>query len=79
MCLCKTDINPFFNSRAMCTFNGVHVKESNRYALHFINYQLISSETATVESAASALERLVSLTTFNEDDCVLTVCDLLSV
>ncbi len=24
---------------------------------------------------ASALERYVCLTTFNEDDCVLTVCD----
>ncbi len=66
MCLRKMDIN--------------HVNENNRYAMHFINYQLISiSETTTGESAASALERLVSLTTFNKDYCVLSVCDFLSV
>ncbi len=47
-----------FNFFHLCKCNGVHVNESNRYALHFINYQLISiSETATGESAASALER----------------------
>ncbi len=47
-----------FNFFHLCKFNGVHVNEGNRYALHFINYQLISiSETATGESAASALER----------------------
>ncbi len=68
--------NPFFNSHAICKFNGVHVNESNRYAVHFIRYQLISiSETATGECAASVLERWVSLTTFNEDDCVLSICD----
>ncbi len=63
MCLCKTDINLFFNFSAICKFNRVHVNESNRYALHFINYQLISiSETTTGESAASHWkDRLVSL------------------
>ncbi len=49
MCLRKTDINQFFNSR-----QWVHVNESNRYALHFIHYQLISiSETATGECGIS--------------------------
>ncbi len=72
MCLRKMDINPLFNSRAIC--KSIHVNECNRYALHFLNYQLISiSETATEESAVSALERSVSLTTFNEDDCVFSV------
>ncbi len=80
MCLCKTDINQFFNSRAICKYNGVHVNESTRYALRFIYYPLISlSETASGESAASALERWVSHNTFNEDDWVLSVCGLLSV
>ncbi len=80
MCLRKMDINPLFKFCDICKFNRVHVNENNRYAMHFIHYQLISiSETTTGESAASALERLVSLTTFNKDDCVLSVCDLLSV
>ncbi len=29
MFLSKTDLNPFFNSRAICKFYGVHVNESN--------------------------------------------------
>ncbi len=28
MYLCKTDINPFFNSRTICKFNGDHVNET---------------------------------------------------
>ncbi len=77
MCLRKTDINSIFHSRSICKLSIVHVNENNRYALHFIHYQLISvSETATGESAASALERYVCLAAFNEDDCVLSVCDL---
>ncbi len=29
MCLCKTDINSVFNSRAIYKFNRVHINESN--------------------------------------------------
>ncbi len=80
MCLCKMYINNFFNSRAICKYNGFHVNESTRYVLRLIYYPLISlSETASGESAASALERWLSLATFNEDDCVLSVCGLLPV
>ncbi len=51
----KRDINPFLNYRAI---GKVYVNESNRYALNFIQYQLISiSETAKEEHAASVLER----------------------
>ncbi len=32
MCLHKTDINPFFKSRAICKFNEVHVNKSNKGA-----------------------------------------------
>ncbi len=54
----KRDKNPFLNYRAIGKFNGVHVNECNRYALNFIQYQLISiSETAKEEHAASVLER----------------------
>ncbi len=45
----------------------------------FIIRSISISEITIGESAASALERQDSLTTFNEDDCVLSVCDLLSV
>ncbi len=49
--------------------------------LHIFNFYLFISRSKTTiwERAASALERYVCLTTFNEDDCVLSVCDLLSV
>ncbi len=56
-------------------FNLTKFTSTKSKALHFINYQLISrSKTAIGERVTSALERYVCLTTFNEDDCVLTVC-----
>jgi len=71
------DINPIFNSHAICRFHGVHVTESNKYELHFIDHQLISkSKTAIGESVATALVRSFSLITFNKDECVLSACDL---
>ncbi len=55
----------------MLYFNLTKFRSTKSKALHFINYQLISrSKNAIGERPASALERYVCLTTFNEDDCV---------
>ncbi len=60
-------------------FNLTKFTSTKSKALHFINYQLISRSKSAQESTRHQHWKDKLSYTFNEDDCVLTVCVLLSV
>jgi len=63
---CNTGINPIFNE--------VHVTESNRYELHFIDHQLISKSNTERRESGKSTVRSFHFFAINEDDCVSSVC-----
>lgn len=64
-----SDINPIFNSRTIYWFNGIKICAAFYWS---------SAKMSKSKRVATTLVRSSRFFTFNEDDCVLSICDLLS-